>query len=59
MRVQFQDGDIICFQRHTKNAIFQNETIDVKPNPMNSLQRRKAITVTNGVQNVHRRVRQR
>jgi len=31
--VQFQDSDIIiCFQQHTKNAIFQNETISVKSN---------------------------
>ena len=30
---QFHDRDIIiCFQRHTKNAIFQNKTFSVKSN---------------------------
>ena len=51
-RVQFQDSDIIiCFQRHTKNAIFQNETVSVKFNEQSAKQSRLQI---NGVQNVHR-----
>jgi len=37
--VQFQDRDIIiCFQRHTKNAIFQNETVSVKSNEQSAKQ---------------------
>jgi len=39
--VQFQDRDIIiCFQRHTKNAIFQNKTISVEYNEQSVKQSR-------------------
>jgi len=38
--VSFQDRDIICFQQHTKNAIFQNETISVKSNEQSAKQSR-------------------
>jgi len=49
--VQFQDRDIIiCFQRHTKNAIFQSETISVESNEHYAKQSR----LQNCVQNVHR-----
>ena len=39
--VQFQDRDIIiCFQRHTKNAMFHNDTISVKSNEQSAKQSR-------------------
>jgi len=36
---------IICFQQHTKNAIFQNETISVESNKQSAKQSRSQNTV--------------
>jgi len=50
--VEFRDHDIIiCFQQHTKNAIFQKKTISVKSNEQSAKQSRLGL---HGVQNVHR-----
>ena len=47
MWVQFQDHDTICFQQHTKNAIFQNETISVKSNEQSAKQSRLQLVFKN------------
>jgi len=55
-RVQFQDSDIIiCFQRHTKNAIFQNETVSVKFNEQSAKQSRLQMVFKMSTVSVHTR----